>query len=194
MKYLYLILLVFILGFTACNDDDVPAAENEEEVIDQVILTFSPVSGGSDIVATALDPDGEGAADFTKTPINLSMSETYVLTLEINNVALGESISAEVKAEAEEHMFFYEFTSGLFSSPTGNGNVDNREDVVNYDTSENDSNGQPLGITTIWETSSTASAGTFRLLLKHQPNIKSASSTAQDGETDLDITFDISVN
>lgn len=194
MKYLNFLFIAILLVFSSCNDDDVPAAENEEEVIDQVILTFSPAAGGSDIIVTALDPDGDGAADFTKSPINLAINETYVLTLSINNVMQGEDVSAEIKAEDDEHLFFYEFTSGLFSSPTGNGNVDNRADVINYDTSENDANGLPLGITTIWETSATATDGTFRIILKHQPNIKSVTSTALDGETDLDITFDISIN
>lgn len=193
----YLITALLLVGsfyLQGCNDDDVPPAENEEEVIDQVILTFSPAGTGAAIVVTAADPDGEGAADFVKPQIVLSANETYTLTLAINNTVEGESITDEIREEDDEHMFFYEFTSGLFSSPTGNGNIDGRDGEVNYDASENDASGNPLGLTTTWQTATTSQSGKFRLLLKHQPGIKTATSTAQDGETDIDLEFDITIN
>ncbi|MEQ9659701.1 MAG: hypothetical protein RLO00_16315, partial [Fulvivirga sp.] len=63
-----------------------------------------------------------------------------------------------------------------------------------YDASENDADGNPLGLTTVWQTAATAQSGKFRIILKHQPDIKSATSTAQDGESDIDLEFDITVN
>ena len=99
-----------------------------------------------------------------------------------------------VEEEADEHQFFFEWTDGVFSNPTGNGNIDNKSDPVNYGSSV-DSNGLPLGLTTSWTTSTTATTGTksFRILLKHQPEIKSATSTSADGESDLDLSFTISI-
>uniref|UniRef100_UPI00404A709E hypothetical protein n=1 Tax=Fulvivirga sp. TaxID=1931237 RepID=UPI00404A709E len=194
MKYLNILMLALFVGFASCDDDDAPEAENEEEVIDQVILTFSPAGAGADVVVTATDPDGDGAADFVTPAIALSVDQTYTLTLEINNTIEGESITDEIREEDDEHMFFYEFTSGLFSSPSGNGNVDSRDGAVNYDASENDADGNPLGLTTVWQTAATAQSGKFRIILKHQPDIKSATSSAQDGESDIDLEFDITVN
>ncbi|QSE99311.1 hypothetical protein JR347_02915 [Fulvivirga lutea] len=182
------------MGFTSCDDDDAPAAENEEEVIDNVILTFTPAGSSAPVVVSAIDPDGDGAADFTTPSITLSTDETYTLTLSVNNIAEGEDITAEIREEDEEHMFFFEFTSGLFADPAGNGNVDSRDGAVNYDASENDAAGYPLGLTTVWQTAATAQSGTFRIILKHQPDIKSATSTAQDGESDIDLEFDITIN
>ena len=42
-------------------------------------------------------------------------------------------------------------------------------------------------------TVATSADGSFNVVLKHQPGVKSATSTANDGGTDVDITFDISV-
>jgi hypothetical protein len=50
--------------------------------------------------------------------------------------------------------------------------------------------GRPIGLTTSWTSAASSTTGKFfRVLLKHQPGIKSNSSTSIDGETDLDITF-----
>lgn len=193
-SWVLLLALFAMISLQSCDDDDTPVAENEEEVIDQMILTFTPAGSGSPVVVTAFDPDGDGAADFSTPDINLSANETYTLTLELNNTEEAESISEEVEEEADEHMFFFGFTSGLFTDPSGDGNVDNRGDAVNYDASENDSNGYPLGLTTVWQTAATAQSGSFRVILKHQPDIKTATSTANDGESDIDLTFNLNVN
>jgi hypothetical protein len=45
---------------------------------------------------------------------------------------------------------------------------------------------------TSWTTGA-ASSGTFRVVLKHQPGLKSATSGSSTGETDLDITFETNI-
>ena len=74
--------------------------------------------------------------------------------------------TSQVEEEAAEHMFFFAWTGDVFSDPTGDGNADNRADDVNY--SDQDAGGLPLGLSTEWTTGD-ASAGTFRVVLKHQP-------------------------
>jgi hypothetical protein len=101
-------------------------------------------------------------------------------------------ITEEVEEEADEHMFFFAWTNNTFSNPTGNGNVDNRSDAVNY--VDKDSKGLPLGLETSWTTIITSGNGTFRVILKHQPDLKSATTTSNDGESDLDVTFNLTVN
>lgn len=197
MKHIknYLLVGLMVTGglFTSCGDDDAPAAENEEEVIDLVTLTFTPQGGGSAVVAIAEDPDGEGAADFETEVINLDINTTYDLAIKVENSEEGENITEEIEEEDEEHMFFFAFTNNIFSDPAGNGNVDNRTDDVNY--SDQDADGNPVGLSTSWTTSGTVSSdGTFQVILKHQPDIKSATSSSSDGETDIDITWTININ
>jgi hypothetical protein len=167
------------------------------ELITKVTLTFTPAGGGSPVVATAADPDGTGVQSLkTSGPIILSKGTTYTLELAlINELAKptdpGYDITAEVEEEGVEHQFYYSWTNDVFSDPTGNGNVDKRTDPVRYD--DKDSNGLPIGLHTDWTVASVVSTGTFQVLLKHQPGLKSATSTSADGEDDLNVTFDIEV-
>ncbi len=185
-------LLMAMVAFQSCDDDDVPAPENEEEVIDQVVLTFTP-TGGAPITFTATDPDGEGSADFAFETIALDANTIYTLSIGVFNTEEGENITEEIEEEDDEHMFFFGFTSGLFTSPTGDGNLggSNRNDPMNYD--DEDADGNPIGLSTVWETGEAAS-GTFRVVLKHQPGIKTANSSSEDGETDIDLTWSININ
>jgi len=191
--YLFLFLGLGLLA--SCDDDDEPApVEAEEEVISRVILTFSPTGGGDDVTATYLDSDGDGAAPPTISEIELVEGIEYDLSMTLTNTLESpeEDITAEIRDEDDEHQFFFEFTNDIFSDPSGDGNVDNRDDAVNYN--DTDDNGNPVGLETTWTAGAhTDAAGDFRVVLKHQPDIKSATSTVNDGGTDLDITFPISI-
>lgn len=188
------IFSLFLL-LLSCDDNE-PKKEDTPELITQVTLTFTPQSGGSPVIVTATDPDGEGVQDLmVDGPIVLQQSTSYSMSVTlINDLAdpgsPGYDITSEVRDEDDEHLFFFSWTNNLFASPAGNGNIDNRGDPVNYD--DQDANGQPLGLETLWTTSGAAS-GTFRVLLKHQPELKTASSGSDVGETDLDITFTVNV-
>lgn len=179
-----------------CSDDD-PKKEDTPELITEATLTFTPVGGGSTVTATATDPDGEGVQDLTVDgPIDLLTNKSYTLTIELINGLADPSdaeydITAEVQEESHEHMFFFAWTNNVFSDPAGNGNVDTRADDVNYN--DEDDNGLPLGLNTRWTSVASAATGTFRVILKHQPDLKSATSTSSTGESDLDITFTINV-
>ena len=196
-KMNYLLGLGLLLGITTlagCTDNEAPEIENEEEIITDVTLTFAPDGGGPAIVASAEDPDGEGPEELAiVSDIVLAANTSYTLTLNLENSIGGESIAEEVEEEADEHMFFFGWTAGLFTDPTGDGNIgaNNRADPVNYE--DVDDNGEPLGLETTWTTGE-ATMGTFRVILKHQPDIKSVASTSNDGESDIDITWGITIN
>jgi len=186
-----LILIGMSLFFSGCKDDD-PEPENIPELITKVILRFTP-AGGAPVVVSATDPDGEGSQNLQiDGPINLTTGTTYTLTVELINGLYDEGeegydITEEVREEGDEHQLFFSWTDGVFTSPAGAGNI-NASGLINYD--DEDTNGRPIGLTTNWTTSATTrNQQTFRILLKHQPEIKSNSSTSVDGETDLDITF-----
>jgi hypothetical protein len=192
---LYAFILILLGTAVISCDEDEPAKEDTPELITKVTLTFTPVTGAA-IEVTAEDPDNIGLQDIVTEPIALKRNTTYTLRISlINGLAdPGDDaydIGKEVEEEAEEHMFFFSWTGG-FTSPTGNGNIDKREDVVGY--ADEDANGLPLGLLTTWTTTSeVAVEKTLRIVLKHQPGLKSTSSTAQDGETDIDLEFDLSI-
>jgi hypothetical protein len=190
MKYLNVLLIALLVGFSSCNDDDVPAAENEEEVIDNIALTFTDDDSGEKLIFNATDPAGSGA--FTFDDILIKTFSSYTLSVEFNNAANSESITEEIEQEAADHMIFFEFTNNIFTDPIGNGNfgAESRNDALNY--LDKDKKNQPLGLITNWQTGD-VSSGEFRIVLKHQPDIKSETSTSSDGETDVDVTFQIEI-
>lgn len=171
-----------------CKDEDLPPLENPEESIDKIILIFSPTEGAP-IQVNAVDPDGEGSQNMVaSSDIVLKANTDYELFITFENTVTGEKISDEVSDESDEHMLFFEFTNDLFESPSGNGNMDNRADQVNY--LDKDANNLPLGLITGWVTGD-AKSGTFRFVLKHQPDIKSATSGSTDGASDIDFTWNL---
>jgi len=184
------------LIFSACSSDD-PQKEDVPELITKVTLTFTPTGGGDAVVVSATDPDGTGVQSLeTSGPITLTKGVPYTLELAlINELAKPTDpeydITAEVEEEGNEHMFFYSWTNNVFADPTGNGNVDNRNDDIRYE--DKDVNGLPIGLHTAWTSAAAAATGKFQVLLKHQPGLKSATSTSADGEDDLNITFDIEI-
>jgi hypothetical protein len=187
------------LTFTSCKKDDddaVPAEENELEVITDIKLIFTNNTDPKDIVeARAKDPDGAGIEDLKiLDEITLDTSKNYTLTFEImNNLdSPGEDIGEEITEEDDEHQLFFGFSNNAFGDPNGNGNIDNASDDVHYN--DKDGNGNALGLSTSWKTSSAQlSEGKFRVILKHQPDVKSSSSSSNDGETDFDLEFVLNI-
>jgi hypothetical protein len=196
-RWSFAVLSIATLSFISGCDDDDPKKEDTPELITKATLTFTPSAGGAAVVVTATDPDGEGVQDIeVDGPINLEDAKSYTLSIALINELANPSdpeynITEEVEEEGDEHMFFFSWTNDVFSDPSGNGNVDSRDDDVNYE--DEDNTGLPLGLVTSWTTAST-STGKFRVILKHQPDLKSESSTSSTGETDLDIEFDININ
>ena len=191
---LYAVLTLFI--FTACEEDEAaPEEENEVEVFTDVKLIFMAQSGpGDTVVVAAQDPDGEGVQDLqVKGAINLKANTNYFLSMIIENCLEDpcEDITEEIAEEAEEHQFFFAFTNDAFTSPVGNGNMDNASDPINY--IGFDGNGNPVGLNTNWTTGS-ASTGTFTVQLQHQPDVKTATSGSTDGDTDWALTFNLNIN
>ena len=190
---LFAVLTLFV--FTACEEDEaVPEEEEEMEVITDVKLVFTPTGGGAAVEAAAQDPDGAGVQELQVLgAINLAANTEYLLSLMIENCLEDpcEDMNEEIAEEAEEHQFFFAFTNDAFTSPVGNGNIDNASDPINY--IGFDGNGNPVGLNTNWTTGS-ASTGTFTVQLQHQPDVKTATSGSTDGDTDFALTFNLNIN
>ncbi len=195
---LFPVTALFVVLLIGCDEADEPRREDTPEMITHVQLTFTPVGDGSAVVVNASDPDGEGISDIeVDAPIILARETAYKLSIEMFNeladpASPAYDITSEIREEADEHLIFFSWSNGVFSNPEGNGNIDNRSDDVNYD--DQDENQLPLGLETSWTTAASATAsGKFRILLKHQPELKSSTSTATSGETDVDVEFDITI-
>lgn len=166
-------------GLAACNVSD-PDEHNEEELITTVLLAYTDtVSNLSDTV-TFRDADGPGGlAPSAYDTIVLAPNRVYRVNLSLLDESHDDhahDITAEVRDEGVDHQVFYAVAGANL--------------VVAY--RDQDANGLPLGLQTL-QTTGAASTGTLTVTLKHQPGLKSASSTVATGETDVQIAFQVRV-
>lgn len=174
-----LALCIMALVISSCsNDDDDPIAVDEEEVITTMNVTLTAASGTITLQSLDLDGDGPNAPQITISG-NLAANTTYAGSIEILNETEtpAEDITAEVEEEDDEHQFF-------FSSGGAIG-------TVTY--TDQDGNGNPVGLSFAMETSS-AGSGTLQITLRHEPK-KPNNGTLADagGETDISQTFSLVV-
>lgn len=176
------------LVLAACDDDPAaPSDENEQELITDVTIRLTPVGGGASIESTITDPDGLGpqAPLAQSAAIALDPGVTYNGEIEFldNQDPLNpEDITEEVEEEDDEHRVFY-IISGL------NG-------VEVPDTSlDTDGNGFPLGLTyQVVVDAGASGSGSIRVVLSHYDDNNKGDGSTQSNETDVDVSFDVSVN
>ena len=180
MKFLKYALLASTLIFASCSDDDdnTPDAVNDEEVITTLTVTLE--SGSDTVVMQYQDLDGDGPDAATVTVSgSLNANTTYdgsiVLLNETEDPA--ENITEEVEEEDLDHQFFYTVGSGL---------------DVDAEYGDADSEGNPLGINFILNTG-VASSGGLTFTLRHEPNKPNTGLENAGGETDIEVTFDVTV-
>ncbi|NNC82953.1 MAG: type 1 periplasmic binding fold superfamily protein [Flavobacteriales bacterium] len=185
-------IIPFVMGviavamFSACEKDDEedPVIPNEEELITTVRFHMVPASGGDTITWTFTDLDGDGGdAPVIVNGAALVAGVTYGTHLEFLNEVEDpiEDITEEVEDEAEEHQVFYM--------------VDGADMTVSY--TDSDANGFPLGLTTEVMTQS-ASSGSLEIILRHEPEkdeagVSDGDITNAGGETDIEVSFDITI-
>jgi len=183
MKKLSLLITLFstILIFTACKKD--PDEVVDEEVITTLRYTLTPDSGGTPVVLSFQDLDGDGGDAPIVMGGTLAANETYsgVMVLLNESESPAEDVTEEIEEDDNHHQFFFQSTLGGLS--------------VSYD--DEDGDGNPLGLKTNLSTGS-AGSGQLTVTLRHEPN-KSASGVADGnienagGETDIEVEFDIDV-
>ncbi len=185
MKSIKLLAFLFIatLVFTGCSDDDVPELPdliNEEEVITTMTITLTPVGGGTAVTLQTRDLDGDGPnAPVVTMGSVLAENTTYTGSIVLLNETEtpAEDITEEIEEEDEEHQFFFVATgvNGTFAY------------------TDTDENGNPVGLN-FTLTTTTASTGSLTFILKHEPTKpNNGSATDAGGETDIETTFDVTI-
>ena len=179
MKFFKYALLASTLIFASCSDDDdAPEPVNEEEVITTLTVTLD--SGSDTVVMQYQDLDGDGPDAATVTVSgSLSANTTYdgsiILLNETESPA--ENVTEEIEEDDLDHQFFYTVGSGL--------------DVA-AEYGDADSQGNPLGLSFILNTG-VASSGGLTFTLRHEPNKPNTGLENAGGETDIEVTFDVTV-
>jgi len=180
---IFLILSLFAFVFlTACNDDDID--DNPEE---EVITTFnySLFSTSGELVTLSFqDIDGDGGDAPIIMGGTLTANTTYIGTANFLNESVSpvEIITDEIAEEDDEHQLFFVPSSSLNAT-------------VSY--TDMDGDGNPIGLTSTLVTGD-ASSGQLTITLRHQPN-KSADGVPggnianAGGETDIEVTFDVTI-
>ncbi|NQY05330.1 MAG: type 1 periplasmic binding fold superfamily protein [Flavobacteriaceae bacterium] len=180
-KLLTVLFAASLVLFSCSNDDDNPAPVNEEEVITTMTAVLTPVGSGTAVTLQTRDLDGDGPnAPVVTVSGNLVAGTTYngVMTLLNETEDPAENVTLEIQDEDEEHQFFFIAGGGL--------------DVTTA-YSDQDADGNPVGLS-FTVTANTASTGTMTITLRHEPTKPNDGTLAgAGGETDIDATFDITV-
>lgn len=175
LSYLMAALMMLTFVATGCKKDD-KAPENEEELITTLKLTFVEVGGTGSLTFTFKDADGPGGnAPSLNEQITLAPSKQYNCTVQVldESKSPADDITTEITAEANDHQFYF--------APSGVN--------ITVNGLNNDPNGRPLGVTSVWTTGTASGPGTVKVTLKHKPGTKGASDPVTVGETDVEINF-----
>lgn len=182
---LWAVPLFSILFFTACEKDD-PDVPNEEELITTLIYTLTPDGGGNAVEFRFTDLDGDGGDAPVISNGTLAANTTYtgVITLLNEAETPAEDITEEVEEEDEEHQLFYQFST-FFTSGS-------------FMYADADANGNPIGLVTTFETPDSMSGLTLTITLRHEPEKEAVGVDLglidnAGGETDIEVTFDVTI-
>lgn len=179
-KFLGTVLLAGLLVISCKKDDKKPDDhhhDHENELITTVQLNFSGkgISGNdTTFIVSFDDPDGTGGNKPTAfDTIRFAANKTYTCDLILLDKSKNpvDTISNEVKEEADEHLFFF---------------TPSNSDALSVTINDKDSKGRNLGLKTSWVTKK-ATNGTVKVRLMHQPGVKDG--TSANGDTDVEIDF-----
>lgn len=182
-----------------CGED--AAGGNENEVITTVTLTFAPSGGGSPVVASVNDADGDGGNPPTVQPVMLAAG-MFDMTVKFENRLENppEDITMEVKDEGADHQIFY--TGTAVNGPASN----HAGAPLTHSYADADAKGLPIGLAS--KVTAASGTGMLTVTLRHLPPVngmavKSATLAEMvqaasgfstiGGTTDAQVTFPVTV-
>jgi hypothetical protein len=186
---LVLLIAAICVFFTACEEDNpaAPEEENPQELITKVTMTLTPAGGGAAVTVAFSDPDGDGGNPPTIGTLTLKAGTTYTGTIELldETKSPADTISAEVEEEADAHQFFY----------TPQGALVGRVSVTITD---KDSRDLPVGLGyTIAVSAGAAVTGSatnsLKVVLSHYDPASTKDGVNRSNETDLEVDFPVNI-
>lgn len=169
----------------ACNVSD-PKDSNEQETFTTAKLSYTNIADATDKPeATIKFKDGFGhGGDVLEKNETIKLKANAVYSVELllldESKTPADTISIEVEEEGHAHQVFYTPASANLT--------------VSY--ADKDKNNLPIGLKTT-QTVGAVGTGTFKVTLKHQQEgttiLKSATSDVNTGETDVEVTFNVTV-
>ena len=180
VKFLSTTIFATALIFSCSSDDDsTPEPVLEEEVITTMTITLT-ADGQADVILQTQDLDGDGP-DLPVLTVSgdLSSNTNYSGSITRLNEPEdpAENMTLEIEEENLAHQFFYSVGSGLDAET---------------DYNDADSEGNPLGLDFVLSTYS-ASSGSITFTLRHEPNKPNMGLEDAGGETDIEATFNVSI-
>lgn len=181
MKTFIQIVCITMLAMfqTACDKTPaIPPNPNEEELITTLKITLHDSLGiAPTIIAMYQDLDGDGGnLPLVWDSIILKPNTTYLASIQLLDESKipADTISYEVLDEAVDHLFCFELSD--------TNCVITRTDK--------DLNNLEIGLQSTWKTKNSM-IGTVRILLRHQPGIKTGDCSL--GASDVDLTFGLKI-
>ena len=178
-----LFAMVLLLSVSCSSDDDTPTIPKvviEEEIITTATITLTPEATGTPVTLQTRDADGDGPNPPVITVSgNLLSGTVYNGSIELLNETESPAgnVTEEVEEKANEHQFFYDFSEGLNAT---------------IETTDVDDNGYPVGIE-FKLTTAAASTGRFTVTLRHEPKKPNTGISDAGGSTDIETTFDLTI-
>ncbi len=187
--WLLMLTAFALIAVTGCEDNPAdPGDDNEQELITSVTLNLTELDAAGNPTATTVsvnfkDPDGTGGVAPTIGSLTLKAGKNYKGTIalldETKNPA--ESITAEVKAEAEAHQFFYTAKDGAVGR-------------LAVTITDKDANNRPVGLEYTVAISAGANAtGKLNVVLSHYDPASKKDGVTRSDESDIDIDFTVNI-
>ena len=190
IKFLSITIFASALIFSCSSDDEAtPLPVVEEEVITTMTITLQPFDDQlPSIILQTRDLDGDGPLEpDVNVSGNLTENTQYYGSITLLNETEEEPEDRDVteeigEEEPEDHQFFYTIESGL-NAITYYNDVD---PFLN-----------PIGLEFVLEANA-VSSGSITFTLRHEPNknadgVFEGDITNAEGETDIEATFEVSI-
>lgn len=166
---------IIALGISSCKKDNMEE-ENDNEVITTVEVRLTEQGTSTEQVYKWEDLEGDGSPIIQD--IVLAPGKVYNVSLKLYDKTKTpvENTTEDIEEEAVDHRFYFQ--------PSVGSNIT----VSNLD---NDDNGVPVGLTSVWTTGAVAT-GTINIVLRHYENGGKELSddvNSSKSSTDVDVTF-----
>jgi hypothetical protein len=174
---IYLIFTFLTIFSFSCEKDTSEYPEDELELITTVSLTFTPATGSAKSFKWT-DKDGAGGLAPVIESIVLAANTSYTISAEFfdESKSPAYNVTEDIQEDGYEHLVCY--TSSGSAPAVQITDLDKKKD--------------PLGLAGTAKTT-TAGNGSLKISLKHIPDKKSAT-PCSTGETDIEVTFPVTIN